>query len=208
MPTWGWDAVSKRYRDIETGHYMPRTQVLGYVDQSLKASTVASSQLAGFVGDKALAPKDFATFFRDELKKEYIRQYTLGIGGREQMTHSDWGKVGAMLQEQYKYLRNFEKDLATKELTPEQIASRSEMYVNSAREAFETAHAKNAKALGLGEEAWILGMAEHCDKCLEYAGMGWQPVGTFPTPGAGATPCLTNCQCHKAYRDPETGQGL
>lgn len=208
MPTWGWDGGSKRYRDLETGHFMPRTQVLSYVEQSIKASTVASSQLAGYVGQKALAPKDFATFFREEIKKEYTRQYLLGIGGRDQMTKSDWGKVGSMVQEQYKFLKGFEKDLATKDLTEEQIAARAEMYINSAREAYETAHRKNADALGMGEELWVLGAAEHCEDCLAFAGQGWQPAGTFPTPGAGATICLTNCQCHKAYRNPETGQTL
>ena len=208
MPSWGWDNSVKRYRNIETGHFMPRTTVLGYVEQSIKASTVAAGQLAGFVGEKALSPKDFAAFFKEEVKREYVRQYLLGAGGREQMTASDWGKIGNMVKEQYKYLKGFEKDLATKEMTPEQIAARAEMYINSAREAYETAHKQNASELGLTEELWVLGVAEHCEDCLGFAGQGWQPAGTFPTPGAGATQCLTNCQCHKAYRNPATGQTL
>jgi hypothetical protein len=79
------------------------------------------------------------------------------------------------------------------------------MYVNSAREGFEKATTKNAKAAGYTEELWVLGEAEHCDDCLEYAGEGWQEVGHFPVPGAGATLCKTACQCHLEHRNPDTG---
>ncbi len=92
-----------------------------------------------------------------------------------------------------------------KPLPEEQIRARVGMYVNSAREGYERAHERNAKALGMTEEKWELGEAEHCDDCVAYAAQGWQPIGTFPNPGDGSTQCLTNCKCHVIYQNPETG---
>ena len=55
------------------------------------------------------------------------------------------------------------------------------------------------------EELWVLGIAEHCEDCVYYAGMDWQPIGTVPTPGDGSTQCIVNCYCHKEYHNSRTG---
>lgn len=205
MP-WGWDPTAKRYRDLDTGRFMLRSEVLAWVEESLDASTVATDQLAQFVIDGVVSPADFGLLMRQELKEEYIRQYLLGIGGRAQMTPADWGSIGGMLADQYRYLDRFVDEIATGELPPGSLLLRVRMYANSAREAYERAHLKNANALGMVEENWVLGDAEHCSDCVAFAGMGWQPIGTFPFPGEGATECLTNCKCHKIYRDPASGR--
>lgn len=207
MPGWGWDPRAKRYRDVETGRFMPRSEVMAWVEESISASSMAADQLVDFVVGGVVSPADFQALFREELKREYIRQYLLGIGGREQMTPRDWGSIGGMLAEQYRFLPGFIEEIAAGTLTPEQIAARARMYVNSAREAYERAHGRNAKAVGMTEELWVVSPAlEHCGDCLDYEAMGWQPLGTFPIPGDGSTQCKTNCGCQKLYRNPETGQ--
>lgn len=205
MAQWGWDPRSKRYRDLDTGRYMSLRTVLEYVDKSIAASGNAADTVTTMLINGNLAPGDFGDSLRDELKREYIRQYLLGIGGREQMGPRDWGSVGGMLKEQYKHLDGFIAEIKDGNLTEEQIRARVGMYVNSAREGYERAHERNAKALGMTEEKWELGEAEHCDDCVAYAAQGWQPIGTFPNPGDGSTQCLTNCKCHVIYQNPETG---
>jgi hypothetical protein len=205
MP-WGWDPTAKRYRDLDTGRFMLRSEVLAWVEESLDASTVATDQLAQFVIDGVVSPADFGLLMRQELKEEYIRQYLLGIGGRAQMTPADWGSIGGMLADQYRYLDRFVVEISSGTIPPGSLLLRVRMYANSAREAYERAHLKNANALGMVEENWVLGDAEHCSDCVAFAGMGWQPIGTFPFPGEGATECLTNCKCHKIYRDPASGR--
>ncbi len=203
---WVFDSQTKRYRDPDSGRFLPRQDVLGYVQSSIDASGIASDQLASFVAAGNLSVADFETLFREELKREFIREYLVAAGGRAQMTPTDWGRIGAMLKEQYGYLAGFCDEIATGNLSEAQIMTRARMYVNSARQAFETAKGLCAEALGMTEEKWNLGAAEHCDGCLDYAAMGWQPAGTFPPPGSGATPCLSNCQCSLSYRNPDTGQ--
>lgn len=199
--TWYWDAAVGRYRD-ERGHFMARARVLEHVQNSLEVTGAVGDVLAGYAGQGALNAGDFGALFREEIKREYIRQYLLGIGGRGQMTAADWGSIGGMLREQYRFLDGFLAEIAAGDLTEAQVMARARMYINSAREAYERAHGKVAGKLGATEELWVLGVAEHCDDCLALAAEGWQPVGTFPIPGDGSTQCLTNCQCHKEYRDP------
>lgn len=204
---WGWDAHARRYRDTDTGRFLSRDVMLDYVTRSLDATGIVTDQLARLVGDGTINARDWALVMRQETKNEYLRQYILGRGGRDQMDHRDWGRIGAMVKEQYKYLQGFAGDVASGNLTPEQIAARSRMYINSAVEGYEKARARNADDLGMNEESWHLQEdAEHCDDCVMYAGQGWQPIGTFPEPGDGSTQCLTNCKCWKSYRNSESGQ--
>ena len=204
MP-WQWDTGAQRYRDSDTGRFMPGERVREFVQQSITGTDNAVGGLIDLLADGKLAPKDFGDVFKREIKDEYIRQYVLGRGGLEQMTQADWGSIGGMLKEQYGYLPGFIDDIAEGKLTPGQIRVRAGMYINSAREGYERAVARNATATGSTEELWVLGATEnHCPDCPVLADMGWVPVGEHGTyPGAGETQCVTNCLCHLEYRNPE-----
>lgn len=203
---WAWNKTAHRYYNPETGRFLSRAKALEFVEESLAASGSATDLLAGYVADGLLAPGDWLALFQEEIKKEYIRQACLGKGGRAQMTFSDWGKVGSQIKEQYNYAKGFAHEIAQGKLSEAQIRSRSRMYVNSARQAFEEMQARVAAAAGYDEESWNVNHAlENCDDCLGYEDMGWQPIGTFPTPADGSTQCLTHCGCWKEYRNSETG---
>lgn len=138
------------------------------------------------------------------LKNAYIQQYLLGIGGQGQLTQKDYGSIGGMLGEQYKYLQNFAREIAAGNLTPGQIRRRIAMYSNSAREGYARARArahgipdgKLPAYPGVGSECltacrcfwdiverkdrwdcyWLMGAVktEHCPTCLERS-RKWNP---------------------------------
>jgi hypothetical protein len=203
---WKWNPTAHRYYNPETGRFLSRTQALGYVERSLEATASATDLLADYVANEMISVADWRLLMRQEIKSEYIRQACLGRGGRAQMTFSDWGVVGSQIKDQYRYLDDFARQIADGKLSEAQISSRSRMYVNAAREAFESMQERMATAAGYDEEVWVVNHAlENCPDCLDFEAMGWQPVGTFPTPGDGSTQCLTNCGCTKEYRKSETG---
>jgi len=153
-----------------------------------------------------ISPADWRLLFREELKGEYIRQAILGKGGRAQMTQSDWGVIGNQLKFQYGKLDNFTKEIASGNLSEAQIRARANMYINSAGQAFEAMQERVATAAGYDEESWHINAAlENCPDCIDYRDMGWQPLGTFPTPKDGSTICLSSCGCTKEYRNSQTG---
>jgi len=185
---WKWNETAGRYYDTDTGRFLSRTQALEYVDASIAATESAVDTLAGYVADDMLSPGDWRLLMREEVKREYLREYMLGKGGRAQMTQADYGSIGGMLKEQYAYLDAFAEQVG--EMSEAAIRSRSRMYIRSAREAYERAKGRVAQAAGFDEEIWVLGVAEHCDDCVALSAEGWQPIGYYPAPGAGDTQCL------------------
>lgn len=167
-PRWGWDPRAKRYRNRDNGQFMARETVLGFVDRSLDTSSNYTRDLAELVDVRQISPSDWHARMRQEIKDEYIRQYLLGTGGRDQMRPADWGSVGGMIGDQYRYLRDFYAEIESGDLTEAQIRARAAMYINSAREAYERANARAQSGGTLVLPAY---------------------------PGDGSTICLTNCRC-------------
>jgi len=204
---WAWVDKVKQFFNTVKETFLGWKEALGWGAKSAEASGQAASRAVDdlITGQNVDA---FATAFREELKQEYIRQYLLGIGGLERMTQADWGSIGGMLKEQYHpHLDNFLQDIRDGKLSEAQIRMRAQMYIDSAHEAYERAHARCAEELGMDEELWLLDPpAEHCEDCVAFAQEGWKPKGYFPMPGAGKTQCLTHCRCHKRYRNSKTGK--
>jgi hypothetical protein len=178
-----WDG--KRYRDVDTGRFISRTEILSYASQIASSTSAVSDAYANLVGQQTISPTDWLALFRQEIKDEHIRQYILGRGGRGSMTPADWGSIGGMLREQYSYLDGFADEIAAGTLSEAQISARSRMYINSAREAFNRAYARSQ---GI-------------------------PDGLLPDyPGAGNTVCLTACGCdwqiEEVYETDEDGNEI
>lgn len=169
MADWYWNPAAQRYQDAATGRFLAGDKVLEWTRESISASQAASDKLAELVAERALSPDAWELLMREELKREYIRQYLAGIGGQAQMTQADWGSIGGMLKEQYiGHLDIFADEIAAGKLSEAQIRSRARMYFESAKEAYERA---NARARSGGELV-------------------------LPAyPGDGQTVCLTNCHC-------------
>lgn len=208
--SYAWDEGLGRYRDTVTGRVISRAQVRGMIEDSLAASMRQSETLANLVANGFIDSDAWRLAMREEMKKEYIRQYLLGVGGKGNMKPSDWGSIGRMLKEQYHYLDGFTDAVAAGDLTENQIRARAEMYLNSARESFERANSKAANRLGFDTVAWNLGTAaEHCGDCVSFAEMGYQPVDSDPFggafPGSGDTQCLTGCRCSLSYKKSDSG---
>ncbi len=176
MPAYRWDVGAKRYRDTDTGRFLSREKALEYVDGALQAGRTATGTLANMVAEGTISAADWRDKMRQEVKDEYIRQYTSARGGVAVMTQADWGSIGGMLKEQYTYLDKFYGEVAAGNLTEGQIAARAGMYINSAREANERAHGRS---------------------------QGMPDLDRYP--GSGSTPCLTNCACFLTIETTKDG---
>lgn len=202
-----WSESAARYRDKRTGRFVAFSTVEAWSDESILATQ--SKEVVTAASETANEdPQGWYDVMRREIKDEYNRQYLAGIGGRHMMTQSDWGIVGSMISEQYRYLEAFMQKVIEGVLSIGTIAARARMYINSAKEAFFRASTKAHGKAGYGEKLWELGTTEmHCDDCPELAAIGWvgmdykYMVGKREAwPGNGVTECLTNCDCKLTYR--------
>ena len=166
MP-WVYDPRTFNYRDDETGRFVSSADVIEISSLALDRTLPIAVQLASLLATDQLALRDWEILMREEIKSVYISQYLLGRGGLNRMTQRDWGSIGGMLKRQYQYLNRFSREIARGTLTQGQIAARSQMYFNSARQAFSRGRAR---------------------------AMQWDRLPAYP--GDGSTICLTNCRCH------------
>lgn len=154
---WWWNPKAARYQWRNGGsRFLSRRTVLSYIEQDIATAGNATDVLARLVANGQVTPDDWQTLMRQYVKDEHIRMGVLARGGRDQMTPSDWGTVGATLRDQYGYLQGFTDRIALGELSEAQIAANSKMYINAAREAYERINLKVQREAGYDEMAWIL----------------------------------------------------
>lgn len=199
-----WVKTAARYRDVKTGRFIKTSVVKDWSEKSIeKAQGVVSNAAAGASDN----PSAWYATMRQEIKSQVIVQYLTGIGGRNNMTQADWGRAGGIIADQYRYLEGFYAEVQAGTLTEEQIAMRSRMYINSAREALAKSSEKAHKVAEYTKKVWVLGAKEHCEDCLYLAALGEisiddvfeSPSGGEAWPGSGNTKCLTNCGCSIEY---------
>jgi len=203
MPSnpWVWDDGSKRYRNTATGRFLGPKQMLELRDQFLDAKKAEMSVLTDRLVDGDLNAAQWTQEMRRQIRTTYVDEYVLARGGRGNMTQADWGRIGQMVKGQYQFLGKFEQDIKAGKLSPGQITTRANMYVESGTQAFEQG---KAVALGLPRlpaypgdgstlckancrchweieaaetewlATWTLGIAEHCDTCVQRA-QDWAP---------------------------------
>ena len=140
---------------------------------------------------------------RDYLRSNYEAAMTLVKGGRDNITQSDWGYEGSLLKKQYAYLNNFAKDIQSNPdaWSNKRLDTRMNLYKESAYAAMEDMQRRNMEQNGYTQERRVLAQVDNCDDCIEYAGMGWQPIGTLPA--IGDSVCITNCKCEFEYGKEE-----
>lgn len=121
-------------------------------------------------------------------------------GGWGQLTGSDTAFIRDRIGSQLDFLSGFYDDVISgKQKMTGQFLRRARMYGDSGRGAYEDMRRLAFAQFGYTEERRILGAADHCPDCLEYAGLGWQPAGTLPP--IGDSICRTNCRCTFQYRN-------
>jgi hypothetical protein len=139
---WTWDAASRRYRDETTGRWLSHGKVA-----TIRNDFAATQRAWADTAASALARKDWTVRrweleIRDRLKRVFLAEYMLGRGGTNVMTQADYGAVGRMLKDQYDFLRGFAEDVQAGAMTEAQIASRTQLYHESAIQAFERGKAE------------------------------------------------------------------
>ena len=203
MAKFQWKPKLAQFWNATVGKIVPRLAIRQAADAVIDASPVKQ-----WAADVASGRMDVATWheqMRAEIRRNVLEQYLAGKGGTGAMTARDYGACGGIIADQYRYLDPFAREVADGKLTEGQIARRSEMYVNSAREARERAAKRAAEEAGLGEVRWVMDPdpeVEHCTGdpgCLELSAMGWRKAEPWPFKvgrqdifcGSGHTPCLT-----------------
>lgn len=207
LPGFTFDRKSHRYRDLSTGRFVARERITGLLDTQVQATAERLSALTTAAHEGKLAPAVYVEQMRTEVRRLTLQNAALGAGGFDKLTQSDYGRVGQQLREEYQRIANLAKQMKAGEVTLPQALNRTEMYAGTARKQFweaEAAHVQPSEPGMMVLERRLLGVAEHCEDCLEYYNQGWQPPGVLPEPGQESA-CMSNCKCRKIRQEVPAG---
>lgn len=207
MPTpleqrYGWRPVAGstgRYVDRATGRYVSELTVRADLDKYIDAKNLRLDNLTNQLRNREISLADWQTQMRNEIRDAHNNAAMIARGGRDQMTPADWGRTGRELRTQYEYLDKWAADIASGKAPLDGRANvRARLYGNASRGTYEQQRRAMAADRGNQLERRILHAAESCTDCIDYAGRGWQPIGTLPR--IGQSICRTNCKCTFSYR--------
>lgn len=194
-----WNAKLLRYR-APNGRFVAASTVRRVIDDALKKADRTVRSLSENLRDGKITLAEWQTGMRDAIRTRHVYGAAAGRGGWEQMTQSDWGKVGHTLKGQYEYLNKFARQIedGTQPLDGRFIR-RSEMYIETARKTYEETRKGAATDEGFDEARRILTPGEdHCPECPDLARLGWVPIDEVVQ--IGDTVCMMYCKCEIEYR--------
>lgn len=130
----------------------------------------------------------------------HLTAVALAVGGWEQMTAADYRDAEEAAQQQTGYLVAFAAGIAAGAVALDgRFLARARMYGQAGRGTYYLSVTEVMRRTGYTQERRLLGDADHCDDCIRYEAMGWQPLGTLPAIG-GQSVCRVNCKCRFEYR--------
>ena len=188
-----------RYRDRATGRFVKELQVRADLDKYIDAKNSRLDDLANQLRNREISLADWQLQMRNEMRLMHNNAAMVAKGGREQMTHADWGRAGRELRTQYEYLDKWAKDIASgKAPLDGRLNARATLYGDASRGTYEQSRRAQAADKGNEEEQRILHAAESCVDCIQYAALGWQPIGSLPK--IGDSQCRSRCRCTMSFR--------
>lgn len=205
LPGFVWNPKLARYQ-VLTGGYgqkpgtmVARKKVLGLLEVKVEESRQRLQSLTTDFQAGRLTAEEWQRAFAGQLKTLYLQSAALGAGGWDRLGFADFGRTGGYLKAEYRRLTGFAQAVIDGKLSEAQALARARMYAGKAAGMYWSTETAAMIKAGKTEERRVLGVAEHCDPCVDMANEGWQPIGHFEEPGTHAD-CWGHCQCGKEYR--------
>ena len=152
-----------------------------------------------------IPPSQFRRLMGKEVKKLQTQAAILGAGGQGNMTDNQRRLLDRSVKDQLAYLDGFVRDIREHvnagKPVPQRMISRAGSYAAAADVTADQAR-RQSMADEVAEDSadlWevrVLGVAEHCNDCVELAGRP-APVGTLPP--IGDSECGQYCKCRFEY---------
>lgn len=197
-PYFDYDIRTNRYRDLKTGRFLKKSTITALTEQRVELAKTDLSTIGNLLFDGKISLSTWQSETREVLKVLHAQQYLLGVGGKPQMQKSDYLNIGRELKNQYDYLANFAQELTEGKMTLQQAKARLQLYAESGKVSFYKGEQVANIRSGKGFARRILGMAVHCDECVEYFNRGVVPITELILPCQQCS-CKNRCKCSVEY---------
>ena len=195
------------YRNAQTGRIVGNMEARDVLDKTIQAAKGSeSTRLMELLRGGNISLADWQVGMRDVIKNTHISAMLAQRGGVQNVTQSDYGRVGQIIREQYKFLDNFAQEIASgKQPLDGRALFRAQMYQDAGIDTFETFSTIYHGAAGFDQERSVLDpQARHCKDCIDQDAKGWQTTGNMIP--IGKRQCNVNDRCTHLFRNSLTGE--
>lgn len=212
MPDFIWQPGARNgagaYQDTTTGRFLSNAAVRDSLDTYIDNAQDPMESLYSLLRSNQISVADWQLQMRDQIKSTHVNAAASAMGGRDQMTQSDWGRTGQLIRGQYEYLDNFAQQIADGLPIDGRVQERMKMYTEAARGTHEKFTQIRMGNAGYDMESSRLDpQAKHCEgegSCIEQAGRGFVPLGELIP--IGQRICKSRDRCTMEYMNSLTGE--
>lgn len=194
-----YDRNSSSFRG-ESGRYISNAEVLRLVDAEVARQEARLKGHARLLINGKIDIPEFQRRMASDMKLSSIRMAALGAGGAEGLGDRHYGKVGAELKKQYKFLAGFGAALSAG-LTEKQVLQRAGQYGRQSAIAFHASQqiTKEGEGFTVGKRS-LDSQAQHCEQCIGHSTNGqWVPIAEIVPVGTRCD-CGGRCRCSVVFR--------
>lgn len=200
--------TERRYRF--NGRPVTRLEVRREIDKLTKFVQQQGASIADRYHSGDISIIEFEIEMRELLKAGHIVAASVGRGGRQQMTQSDWGRVGNKIKWQNDYLAKFARKLATGRLDKAYSVNRARAYASAIFVSYQNARmeaqTETVDGSGGGRDSdkemlcqLVTNSEEGCVECAADEAEGWMPVSDMAE--IGSRICGDWCRCEIEFSD-------
>lgn len=205
----------RRYRGPD-GRLISRREVKRLIDNLTDFIRKDATRIASKFDAGSITAAEFASEMRGLLKSGHIVAASVGKGGRQRMTSSDWLRVGRKIKWQNGYLEKFARKLESGTLSRASTLNRARAYVNSVyisyAETFFDAQVEPIEPRGdqTKDENILVRLVtnseEGCPECAADEDEGWMKPEDMTE--LGGRICGDFCRCTLEFSDELDTSGI
>jgi hypothetical protein len=195
---WSYDPISGRYRG-ENGRFLSKAAIEALVDGRIKKLNGQLQDFTRRLIDGNITIDQWQGSVREALKPAHLQAAMVGVGGKDALSQSDYGRIGQRLRSEYSYLQNFASDILAGRVSAAMALARIGLYAESVRGSYWEGTTIRQEKQGYSLMRRILDpQAQHCQDCISHAARGIAPIGSLPMPGQRCA-CRSRCKCRIEY---------
>ena len=195
---WSYDPISGRYRG-ENGRFLSKAAIEALVDGRIKKLNGQLQDFTRRLVDGNITIDQWQGSVREALKPAHLQVTMVGVGGKDALSQSDYGRIGQRLRSEYSYLQKFASDILADRVSGAMALARVGLYAESVRGSYWEGTTIRQEKQGYSLMRRILDpQAQHCQDCIDHAARGIAPIGSLPMPGQRCA-CRSRCKCRIEY---------
>jgi hypothetical protein len=162
-----WSEGARRWRKKADGRFVPERTITAWRNAARRELEDATTDLMDRLAKGTITIQRWETEMQLLIRNAHISEYLLARGGRNSLTFADRAIIGRELDKQFRYLRDFTRQLMDGGLSQEAAAARARMYPRSGNTLFNMGR----------EAAWGIALPGHpCEgvQCGSNCRCVWQ----------------------------------